>query len=120
MGRRPKITFGSHFIPMSGAAEISAPHHVDSAGRRFPRFPNVKSTLVAPWEYTVVSLGDTLIDCATAEVVNAPKSARPIRYLRIMLSPQKKVKFNPALKILTRVSAEVASMESCERAYRSA
>src|SRR5215470_19402928 len=63
-GSEPKIVAGSHLKPLSGAAGISSPHHVPSAGRKFRTGPKVRNTVVAPLTLTLTPVGLTLIVCA--------------------------------------------------------
>src|SRR2546426_6896709 len=63
-GSEPKIVAGSHLKPLSGVAGINSPHHVPSAGRKFPTGPKVRNTVVAPPALTLTPVGLTLIVCA--------------------------------------------------------
>src|SRR5262245_24412663 len=81
-GSEPKIVAGSHLRPLSGAAGINSPHHVPSAGRKFPTGPKVRNTVVAPLTLTLTPVGLTLIVCAPAlGVYNNRKMERKRRLL---------------------------------------
>src|SRR5262245_45499632 len=69
-GREPKIVAGSHLRPLSGVAGINSPHHVPSAGRKFPTGPKVRNTVVAPLTLTLTPVGLTLIVCAITACAN--------------------------------------------------
>src|SRR5262245_64560793 len=69
-GSEPKIVAGSHLRPLSGVAGINSPHHVPSAGRKFPTGPKVRNTVVAPLTLTLTPVGLTLIGCAITACAN--------------------------------------------------
>src|SRR5262249_26552344 len=82
-GSEPKIVAGSHLKPLSGAAGISSPHHVPSAGRKFRTGPKVRNTVVAPLTLTLTPVGLTLIVCAITPGANRRAKQRIDAILRM-------------------------------------